>query len=85
MITKIIYIAKTARNDKGSYIAIGIAGIFIFHMVENIGMTMSVMPATGITLPFLSYGGSSILSNMIAMGLVINVAIRNRGMQLEKK
>jgi cell division protein FtsW (lipid II flippase) len=46
---------------------------------------MSVMPATGITLPFLSYGGSSILSNMMAMGLVINVAIRNRGVQFDKE
>ena len=63
----------------------GVLGMFLFQIFENIGMTMSVMPATGITLPFLSYGGSSILSNMIAMGLVINVAIRNRGMQLEKK
>ena len=48
-------------------------------------MTMSVMPATGITLPFISYGGSSILSNMMAMGLVLSVAVQNRGMKFEKK
>ena len=42
MITKSIYIAKTAKDDLGSYIAVGIAGIFTFHMMENIGMTMGL-------------------------------------------
>ena len=78
-------VAHKCHDLTGSLIVMGVLGMFLFQIFENIGMTMSVMPATGITLPFLSYGGSSILSNMIAMGLVINVAIRNRGMQLEKK
>ena len=52
LITKAIYVAKTAKNDIGSYIAAGIAGIFFFHMVENIGMTMGLLPITGIPLPF---------------------------------
>lgn len=78
MITKIIYIAKTARNDKGSYIAIGIAGIFIFHMVENIGMTMGLLPITGVPLPFVSYGGSSLLTNLILVALVLNISGRRK-------
>ncbi len=78
MITKIIYIAKTAKDDKGSYIAIGIAGIFVFHMVENIGMTMGLLPITGVPLPFVSYGGSSLLTNLILIGLVLNISARRK-------
>ena len=55
LITKIIFIAKTAKDDKGAYIAMGIAGVFVFHMVENIGMTMGLLPITGVPLPFVSY------------------------------
>ena len=52
--------------------------MFLFQIFENIGMTMGVMPVTGITLPFISYGGSSILTNMIALGLVLNVGMRSK-------
>lgn len=51
--------------------------MFAFQVFENIGMTMGVMPVTGITLPFISYGGSSMLTNMIALGLVLNVGMRH--------
>ncbi len=78
LITKIIFIAKTAKDDKGSYIAIGIAGIFIFHMVENIGMTMGLLPITGVPLPFVSYGGSSLLTNLILIALVLNISGRRK-------
>ncbi|MBR3720310.1 MAG: FtsW/RodA/SpoVE family cell cycle protein, partial [Clostridia bacterium] len=78
LITKIIYIAKTAKDDIGSYIAIGIAGIFVFHMVENIGMTMGLLPITGVPLPFVSYGGSSLLTNLILVGLVLNISGRRK-------
>ena len=54
LITRSIFIAKTAKNNLGSYIAIGIAGIFLFHMAENIGMTMGLLPITGVPLPFVS-------------------------------
>ena len=84
LIYTIAQVARQSHDLTGSLIVIGVLGMFVFQIFENIGMTMNVMPATGITLPFLSYGGSSILSNMIAMGLVINVAIRNRGVQLDQ-
>lgn len=74
MITKAIYVAKTARNDLGSYIAIGIAGIFLFHMVQNIGMTMGLLPITGVPLPFVSYGGSAMLTNFICIALLLNIS-----------
>ena len=73
LITKAIFVAKTAKDDLGSYIAIGIAGVFFFHMIENIGMTMGLLPITGIPLPFVSYGGSSLLSNFIMIGLLLNI------------
>lgn len=78
LITKAIYIAKTAKDDMGSYIAMGIAGIFFFHMLENIGMTMGLLPITGIPLPFVSYGGSSLLSNFIMIGLLLNISGRRQ-------
>jgi len=78
MITKAIYVAKTAKDDLGSYIAMGIAGIFIFHMVENIGMTIGLLPITGVPLPFVSYGGSSLLTNLILISLLLNISGRRQ-------
>lgn len=78
MITKSIYVAKTAKNDLGSYIAIGIAGIFLFHMVENIGMTMGLLPITGVPLPFVSYGGSSMITNFMCIAMLLNISGRRQ-------
>lgn len=78
LITKAIYVAKTAKDNLGSYIAMGIAGIFIFHMVENIGMTIGLLPITGVPLPFVSYGGSSLLTNLILIALLLNISGRRQ-------
>lgn len=78
MITKSIYVAKTAKNDLGSYIAIGITGIFLFHMVENIGMTMGLLPITGVPLPFVSYGGSSMITNFMCIAMLLNISGRRQ-------
>lgn len=78
LITKAVYIAKTAKDDLGSYIAMGIAGIFFFHMLENVGMTMGLLPITGIPLPFVSYGGSSLLSNFVMIGLLLSISGRRQ-------
>ena len=78
LITRAIYIAKTAKDDVGAYMAIGIAGIFLFHMTENIGMTMGLLPITGVPLPFVSYGGSSLLTNFIMIGLLLNISGRRQ-------
>jgi rod shape determining protein RodA len=75
---RIIKIARAAKEFYGSLIAIGFIGMFGFQIFENIAMTMGIMPVTGITLPFISYGGSSIVSNMIALGLILNVGMRNK-------
>ena len=78
LVTKSVYIAKTAKDNIGSYIAIGIAGIFFFHMAENIGMTIGLLPITGIPLPFVSYGGSSLVTNFICIGLLLNISSRRQ-------
>ena len=78
LITKSIYIAKTAKDDLGSLIAIGITGTFIFHMIENIGMTIGLLPITGVPLPFVSYGGSSLLSNLIMIAILLNISGRRQ-------
>lgn len=74
LITKCIYIAKTAKNTTGTLIASGIAGIFLFHMIENIGMVMGLLPITGVPLPFISYGGSSMITNFICIGILLNIS-----------
>lgn len=78
LITKSIYVAKTAKDNLGSYVAMGITGIFIFHMVENIGMTIGLLPITGVPLPFVSYGGSSLLTNLILIALLLNISGRRQ-------
>ena len=78
LITKTIYIAKTAKDNIGSYVAIGIGGIFFFHMAENIGMTIGLLPITGVPLPFVSYGGSSLITNFICIGLLLNISARRQ-------
>jgi len=78
MITKSIYVAKTAKDDIGAYVAIGISGIFFFHMIENIGMTMGLLPITGVPLPFVSYGGSSMITNFMCIAMLLNISGRRQ-------
>ena len=78
LITKAIYIGKTAKDNIGAYISVGIAGILTFHMAENIGMTIGLLPITGVPLPFVSYGGSSLLTNFIFIGLLLNISSKRQ-------
>ena len=78
LILRCIYIAKISKDSYGKYICIGVMSMFLFHVLENIGMTIGIMPVTGIPLPFVSYGGSSLLTNMISVGLVLNVGMRRQ-------
>jgi rod shape determining protein RodA len=70
--------AQLARDPLGTLICVGILSMFVFQVFENVGMTMGIMPITGIPLPFVSYGGSSTLTAFIAIGLVLNVHMRRR-------
>jgi len=75
---KMVNIAKNAKDVYGLLVVTGITFMFAFQIIENIGMTIGIMPVTGVTLPFLSYGGSSLITSMIALGLVLNIAMRNK-------
>lgn len=75
---RMLYISKNTKDNYGKLIVIGVVFMFAFQIIENIGMTIGIMPVTGITLPFMSYGGSSIITSMMAIGLVLNVAMRNK-------
>ncbi|MCR5808437.1 MAG: rod shape-determining protein RodA [Clostridiales bacterium] len=72
-----LYIAVKARDNFGMLLAVGVTGMLIAHVFENIGMTIGLMPMTGIPLPFVSYGGSNMLTNMIGVGIVLNVYMRH--------
>jgi rod shape determining protein RodA len=76
LIFRTLYLAIKAKDDFGKYIIIGVVCMILFHVFENIGMNMGMMPVTGIPLPFFSYGGSNMLANMVAFGLVLNVNMR---------
>jgi rod shape determining protein RodA len=69
-------IALLSKDQFGTYLAAGIASMFAVQMFVNIGMTVGIMPITGIPLPFVSYGGSAMIANYIAVGLLLNVHMR---------
>ena len=72
-------IARRSSDPYGKLVCTGVIAWFAFQTFENIGMTLGMMPMTGVPLPFLSYGGSSMFANMIGFGLLQNVNARHRG------
>ncbi len=75
---RILFIIKQCPNHFGTYIAAGIFGMITFHFFINVGMVMGIMPITGIPLLFLSYGGSSLLTVMLCMGLLMSINSRKK-------
>ncbi|TEA83543.1 FtsW/RodA/SpoVE family cell cycle protein [Bacillus thuringiensis] len=78
LIFRMIHIALESNDPFGSYICAGTIGMFTFQVFQNIGMTIGLLPITGITLPLMSYGGSSLLTYMIAIGFILNVRSRTK-------
>lgn len=75
---RMIVIAKEAKDFYGTLIVIGVASMFAYQVIQNIGMTVAVIPVTGVTLPFVSYGGSSLMTSLANLGLVLNVGMRRK-------
>lgn len=73
---QIISLARKKILDTDKYIIAGILGMLIFQQIQNIGMTVGLLPITGITLPFVSYGGSSLLSYMLLVGILLNISFK---------
>jgi rod shape determining protein RodA len=66
----------SARDRFGAFVAVGVTAMLFWQVFENIGMVIGLLPVTGITLPLMSYGGSSMLSVMISIGLLVNISMR---------
>ncbi len=78
LIARLFWLSVRVDDPYGSYLIMGVMGMLLFHILENICMVIGLLPVTGIPLPFVSYGGSNMLTNMMAIGLVENVVIRSK-------
>ncbi len=73
-----LYISRFAKDKYGAYIVIGLMAMFLFHFFENVGMNLGMLPVTGIPLPFISSGGSSVVVNYIAVGIIVSISMRRQ-------
>lgn len=78
LLLRCLYISRFSKDKYGAYIVIGIMAMFFFHFVENIGMNLGLLPVTGIPLPFISYGGTSVVAYYIAVGILISISMRRQ-------
>jgi rod shape determining protein RodA len=76
LILWIVKIASEARDRFGATVCVGVAAMLFWHVAINIGMVAGILPVVGVTLPLISYGGSSVLTTMVALGIVMNVSVR---------
>lgn len=81
LLYRLISIARKSNDLFGSLMIIGVTAMFIFHIWENIGMTMGLMPVTGIPLPFISHGGTFLLVNMVGIGIALSVNYHKDGLR----
>ncbi len=82
IVVRCLWAARISRDTYGALISYGVATLIAFQAIVNIGVNLNLMPATGLTLPFVSYGGSSLVANMIAIGLVESVIMRHKVLEL---
>lgn len=82
IVYRCLWAAYISRDSYGALICYGVAALIAFQAIVNIGVNLNLMPATGLTLPFASYGGSSIVANLIAIGLVESVIMRHKALEL---
>lgn len=73
-----LMIARISRDSYGSFLVVGLISMMGFHFIENIGMCIGVLPVTGIPLPFVSKGGSAMITNFIAVGIILSVSMRRK-------
>jgi len=71
-----LYIAANSSDSYGTFLVTGVLGYYSFHTFENIGMTLGILPVTGVPLPFVSHGATSMIANYMAIGLVLSVSMR---------
>lgn len=83
LIYRVIKIGMESKDKFGTYVAAGMVGMWTFTIFENIGMTIGLMPITGIPLPFISYGGSALLTNFISLGIILNIGMRRKPLMFD--
>ena len=83
VVFRVLWTARKSRDTFGALICYGIATLISFQAIVNIGVNLQLMPATGLTLPFVSYGGSSLLSLLLGVGLVESVALRYKPLEFK--
>jgi rod shape determining protein RodA len=81
VIIRILRAARLSRDTYGALICYGVATMLSFQAIVNIGVNLNLMPATGLTFPFISYGGSSLLSALLGVGLVQSVVLRHKALE----
>jgi len=84
LIYRMIIVAYNCKDRRAAYIIIGIVSMFVFQIFQNIGMSIGIMPITGITLPFISYGGTSLMLNMFSIGLVFSIRAHQQMYEIEE-
>lgn len=81
LIYRIFRIGSLAKDKFGALVCTGVATMMLFQILVNVGMVLSIMPVTGLPLPFMSYGGNSLLLNMLSIGIVLNIGMRRHKIQ----
>src|SRR5204862_2636050 len=84
LISRALRLVVLARDLFGTLLAGGVAAMLMFQVFVNVGMTVGIMPITGVTLPLMSYGGSSVITTMLAIGLLQSVYVQARSAQVSK-
>lgn len=82
IVWRCLWAARISRDTYGALISYGVATLIAFQAIVNLGVNLNLMPATGLTLPFVSYGGSSLVANMIAIGFIESVIMRHKALEL---
>lgn len=78
LLLRCLYVSRFAKDKFGSFLVVGLMSMFLFHFVENVGMNIGILPVTGIPLPFISSGGSSVVVNYLAIGIIVSVSMRRQ-------
>ena len=78
ILLRCVYIAVKSKDHYGTFLVSGVIGYFAFHIFENIGMTLGLLPVTGVPLPFVSHGATSMIASFMAIGLVLSVSMRRQ-------
>lgn len=85
LILRAFEIAQSSKDREGTFLAVGIISILVLHAFVNLGMIMGLLPVVGVPLPFISYGGSSMVAVLAGIGILLNIRIRRLRLNAESE